>query len=138
MPDIKTLAKTRDIDLANTFTKSIEKLAKMLSTCEPIPAAPGETLHQKKITGKLTDTFDYQSVRHCSKTSCRLRCSRMSLITSQFDTAPKPVILDEANLVGLITSQFDTAPKLDRLVRYLVQRLITSQFDTAPKRWSRP
>lgn len=56
MPDIKTLAKTRDIDLANTFTKSIEKLAAMLSTCEPIPAAPGETLHQKKITGKLTDT----------------------------------------------------------------------------------
>lgn len=55
MPDIKTLAKTRDIDLANTFTKSIEKLAKMLSTCEPIPAAPNETLHQKKITGKLTE-----------------------------------------------------------------------------------
>ncbi len=32
MPDIKTLAKARDIDLANAFARSIEKLAKMLST----------------------------------------------------------------------------------------------------------
>ena len=55
MPDIKTLAKARDIDLANTFARSIEKLAKMLSACEPIPAAAGETLKQKKITGKLSD-----------------------------------------------------------------------------------
>lgn len=53
MPDIKTLAKARDVDLANTFGKSLEKLTAMLSSCDPIPAAPGETLHQKKITGKL-------------------------------------------------------------------------------------
>ena len=34
--------------------------------------------------------FDYQSVRHCSKTRWR-RCRRTRcLITSQFDTAPKP------------------------------------------------
>lgn len=58
MADVKNLAKVRDIDLANTFTQSIEKLAAMLSTCEPIQAAPGETLHQKKITGKLaTDEY---------------------------------------------------------------------------------
>ncbi len=56
--DVKTLAKTRDVDLVNTFTQSIEKLSAMLSTCEPIHAAPGETLHQKKITGKLS-TEDY-------------------------------------------------------------------------------
>lgn len=53
--DIKTLARARDIDLANTFAQSITKLAKMLSTCEPIMAMPGETLKQKKITGKLSD-----------------------------------------------------------------------------------
>lgn len=58
MPDIKTLAKARDVDLVDTFTKSISKLTAMLSTCEPIPAAPGETLHQKKIVGKLsTDEY---------------------------------------------------------------------------------
>ncbi len=52
--DVKTLARSRDIDLANTFSQSIEKLAAMLSTCEPIQAMPGETLKQKKITGKLS------------------------------------------------------------------------------------
>ena len=58
MPDIKTLAKARDVDLVDTFTKSISKLASMLSTCEPIPAASGETLHQKKIVCKLsTDEY---------------------------------------------------------------------------------
>ena len=35
---------------------------------------------------------------------------------------------------SLITSQFDTAPKLDALVVEADVRLITSQFDTAPKR----
>jgi hypothetical protein len=40
MAEIKTLAKSRDVDLVNTFTNSIEKLAAMLSTCEPIQAAP--------------------------------------------------------------------------------------------------
>lgn len=55
MADIKTLAKSRDVDLVNTFTNSIEKLAAMLSTCEPIQAAPNETLHQKRITGKLSE-----------------------------------------------------------------------------------
>ena len=53
MPDIKTLAQARNVDLANTFTKSIEKFAQMISACEPIRAAAGETLHQKKITGTL-------------------------------------------------------------------------------------
>ncbi len=55
MPDIKTLAKARDIDMANTFTHSIEQLAAMLSSCEPIPAQAGETLKMKKITGKLSE-----------------------------------------------------------------------------------
>ena len=40
--------------MVNTFTKSLTKLTMMLSACEPIKAAPSETLHQKKITGKLT------------------------------------------------------------------------------------
>ena len=56
MPDIKTLAAARNVDLVNTFTKSIAKLAKMLSACDPIKANVGETLHQKKITGKLSET----------------------------------------------------------------------------------
>ena len=55
MADIKTLAKARDIDMANTFNRSIEKLAAMLSSCEPIPAQAGETLKMKKITGKLSE-----------------------------------------------------------------------------------
>ena len=53
MPDIKTLAAARNVDLVDTFTKSITKLSMMLSACEPIKAAAGETLHHKKITGKL-------------------------------------------------------------------------------------
>lgn len=55
MPDIKTLAAARNVDLVNTFTKSLNKLTAMLSTCAPIKAAVGETLHQKKITGKLSE-----------------------------------------------------------------------------------
>lgn len=55
MPDIKTLAAARNVDLVNTFTKSLNKLTAMLSTCAPIQAAVGETLHQKKITGKLSE-----------------------------------------------------------------------------------
>lgn len=58
MPDIKTLDQARNVDLVDTFTKSIEKLSQMLSACEPIRAVAGETLHQKKITGKLsTDEY---------------------------------------------------------------------------------
>ena len=48
MPDIKTLAAARNVDLVDTFTKSIAKLAKMLSACDPIKANVGETLHQKR------------------------------------------------------------------------------------------
>lgn len=55
MPDIKTLAKTRDVDLVDTFTKSLNKLTAMLSSCDPIPSVAGETLHLKKITGKLSE-----------------------------------------------------------------------------------
>ena len=35
MPDIKTLAAARNIYIVDTFTKSIDKLAKMLSACDP-------------------------------------------------------------------------------------------------------
>ena len=34
--------------------------------------------------------FDYQSVRHCSKTILVSLWELIRLITSQFDTAPKP------------------------------------------------
>lgn len=54
MPDIKTFAQSRDVDLVNTFTTSLAKLTQMLSAAEPIKAAPSETLRQKKITGKLS------------------------------------------------------------------------------------
>ena len=54
MPDIKSLAASRNVDMVNTFTKSLTKLTMMLSAREPIKAAPSETLHQKKITGMLT------------------------------------------------------------------------------------
>lgn len=52
--DIKHLAKVQDVDLASTFEQSAAKLIAMLGTAEPIPAAPGETLKQKKIEGTLS------------------------------------------------------------------------------------
>ena len=55
--------------------------------------------------------FDYQSVRHCSKTTSAPSGSCGSLITSQFDTAPKRNNSYVQILRSLITSQFDTAPK---------------------------
>ena len=77
--------------------------------------------------------FDYQSVRHCSKTGAGRLDPVNSLITSQFDTAPKLEAVNDNGINGLITSQFDTAPKLTALCLLLMVRLITSQFDTAPK-----
>ena len=62
--------------------------------------------------------FDYQSVRHCSKTTDMFPMRRASLITSQFDTAPKRFILPRVHDNGLITSQFDTAPKPEAERRY--------------------
>ena len=58
-----------------------------------------------------------------------------SLITSQFDTAPKQRIKNLLVYACLITSQFDTAPKPDDGGNILADGLITSQFDTAPKRF---
>ena len=55
--------------------------------------------------------FDYQSVRHCSKTASMRFPYASSLITSQFDTAPKPSWKGTPVMRCLITSQFDTAPK---------------------------
>ena len=58
MPDIKTLAAARNVDLVDTFTKSIAKLAKMLSACDPIKrtsdddAAPEED-HRQALRGSL-------------------------------------------------------------------------------------
>ena len=56
-----------------------------------------------------------------------------SLITSQFDTAPKHGVSILKHENRLITSQFDTAPKPQRGAVAWLSRLITSQFDTAPK-----
>ena len=55
--------------------------------------------------------FDYQSVRHCSKTLAMVGHLSACLITSQFDTAPKQRGVLDSKHGGLITSQFDTAPK---------------------------
>ena len=56
--------------------------------------------------------FDYQSVRHCSKTVVTESLLFFGLITSQFDTAPKQGHRCRRRERSLITSQFDTAPKL--------------------------
>ena len=63
----------------------------------------------------LFKSFDYQSVRHCSKTKSLATAIKGSLITSQFDTAPKLAVGGHATVLGLITSQFDTAPKLGQV-----------------------
>ena len=45
--------------------------------------------------GCYTCTFDYQSDRHCSKTSVLVTAATTGLITSQIDTAPKqPDVLE--------------------------------------------
>ena len=77
--------------------------------------------------------FDYQSVRHCSKTTVFKLTQLTGLITSQFDTAPKPYDYGTSPISCLITSQFDTAPKLSLASNRRSTSLITSQFDTAPK-----
>ena len=77
--------------------------------------------------------LDYQSVRHCSKTDCRLRQHQECWITSQFDTAPKRHWSSCAPMCGWITSQFDTAPKPTTASVLKSASWITSQFDTAPK-----
>ena len=59
----------------------------------------------------MANLFDYQSVRHCSKTRNEKHETGCGLITSQFDTAPKPCVNHLASPPSLITSQFDTAPK---------------------------
>ena len=55
---------------------------------------------------------DYQSERHCSKTHVIDIALFAGVITSQNDTAPKPVRCPWHNDSGVITSQNDTAPKL--------------------------
>ena len=56
-----------------------------------------------------------------------------SLITSQIDTAPKPIRWAFLDTSGLITSQIDTAPKPPPVHAPQLRGLITSQIDTAPK-----
>ena len=82
--------------------------------------------------------FDYQSVRHCSKTRDSRAVAAFGLITSQFDTAPKLYEMCNHEYPSLITSQFDTAPKPPSAHAEVWNRLITSQFDTAPKRKEQP
>ena len=61
--------------------------------------------------------------------------SRLRLITSQIDTAPKQSERFGVWSDGLITSQIDTAPKLHRDEVRKDGCLITSQIDTAPKQF---
>ena len=59
-------------------------------------------------------SFDYQSDRHCSKTSELVFKGVSRLITSQIDTAPKQPCSSSGRASSLITSQIDTAPKQRR------------------------
>ena len=70
--------------------------------------------HCSKTAGRAggrVHLFDYQSDRHCSKTRKRKMEVAKSLITSQIDTAPKPLGDQRRAYRRLITSQIDTAPK---------------------------
>ena len=60
--------------------------------------------------------FDYQSNRHCAKTQEQRDGPHFRLITSQIDTAPKHVLGGLGERLCLITSQIDTAPKLSKRV----------------------
>ena len=93
------------------------------------------TLLQNQGAGRyLRRALDYQSVRHCSKTQWNTTATNQGWITSQFDTAPKPLWCSTPDSAGWITSQFDTAPKPAQSGQQKHISWITSQFDTAPKR----
>ena len=77
--------------------------------------------------------FDYQSDRHCAKTRGTTTPTSRRLITSQIDTAPKRLAGLISSVRSLITSQIDTAPKRDIAESLRYMSLITSQIDTAPK-----
>ena len=63
---------------------------------EPRNALPRIPERRLDSIGKISDTSNklqlYQSVRHCSKTARALALAPARLITSQFDTAPKPCL----------------------------------------------
>ena len=80
---------------------------------------------------------DYQSERHCSKTLCLPRKGAQCAITSQNDTAPKPISSIGNLFPSAITSQNDTAPKPIIGNQFLFLGAITSQNDTAPKQMCR-
>ena len=57
---------------------------------------------------------DYQSERHCSKTTASIHSISSRAITSQNDTAPKRQLCISVDHACAITSQNDTAPKQRR------------------------
>ena len=86
------------------------------------------------VAGHLPgQALDYQSERHCSKTSGCVPCRAGRWITSQNDTAPKPMAVTKSPRMGWITSQNDTAPKRMWRSASSSSSWITSQNDTAPK-----
>ena len=69
-------------------------------------------LQNGKASRRMTVGCDYQSERHCSKTTEAGSSQTPSAITSQNDTAPKLAGAAQGDCCGAITSQNDTAPKL--------------------------
>ena len=87
---------------------------------------------------RFPNPFDYQSVRHCSKTSAAARPPSRPFDYQSVRHCSKTAGDLPRCLLGLITSQFDTAPKHTSLAKLCACCLITSQFDTAPKLSLRP
>lgn len=56
MADLTTQVKAADIYLASALEQEAQQLLNMFNIMEIIPAQPGETLKQAKITGSLTTT----------------------------------------------------------------------------------
>ena len=81
----------------------------------------------------VSEPFDYQSECHCSKTDVVSDEQRISLITSQNATAPKPRGSNPQLSASLITSQNATAPKPYLRDVSVDVGLITNQNATAPK-----
>ena len=81
----------------------------------------------------LSDVCDYQSERHCSKTTDACRRTLTSAITSQNGTAPKQGLHFSPPLDSAITSQNGTAPKRSLDNDECGRSAITSQNGTAPK-----
>lgn len=124
MADINTLNKVQDLQLADTFGLSAQKLVEMFGGAEMIPANPGETLKVRKITGILsTETYTEGAVIPASAYTTE------DVTTKEIELKPyrKPTTLQEIQKRG-----YDVAvDSTDRKVLSDIQKKVKDDFMAA-------